>query len=156
MKYDGMLLMSRVMFCPVSLYFCWFFFSCHLKALELLQGLFQPVWLEFSHPLSSVHHSHHAQCRRFFTMASRCIGSFEFLDWISPLPAKVLFSLNLVALFQKNVFFFFFFYSVVASNWYNLLLLQVWGCWHLCCDVLGDHEDTDPCCDAVLLPDVSI
>lgn len=40
-------------------------------------------------------------------------------------------------------------------NWLNFLMLQVWRCWHLCCDVLGDHEDPGPCYNPVLLPDVS-
>lgn len=37
-----------------------------------------------------------------------------------------------------------------------MCVLQIWGCWHLCCDVLGDHEDTGPGCDALLLPDVRV
>lgn len=135
--------------CLIILYFCWFFFSCHLKALELLQGLFQPVWLVFSHPLSSVRHSHHAKCRRFFTLASRGTSSFKLLGWIPLVSPEVLFSLTYLCL---HVVFFMVWKPLNG----DFLFLQVWGCWHLCCDVLGDHENTGPYRDAVLLPDVSI
>lgn len=74
---------------------CWFFFSFHRKALEVLQGYFQPLWLDFSHPFSSVRHSHHAQCRKFSKLASRGNGGFIFLDWIASLSAEV-FSTDLI------------------------------------------------------------
>lgn len=70
------------------------FFSCHLKALELLQGLHQPEWLVFSHPVSSVRHSPHNQCRGFLTLASRGCSSFTELGWIPLLSPEVLSTLK--------------------------------------------------------------
>lgn len=45
-------------------------------------------------------------------------------------------------------------HKVEVTNLFILLFPQVWGSWHLCCDVRGDYEDTGPYCVAVLLPDV--
>lgn len=80
-----------------ALPFDWFFFisavflsSFYVKALELLQGLFQPLWLVLSHLLSPVHHPSHVQCRGVFTLASRGNCRFKLLDWISPLSPEVL------------------------------------------------------------------
>ena len=82
-----------IIVCVCFYYWC-FVFSGHSKALELLQGLYQHVWLVFSHLLSSVHHPPHAQCRGFIALASRGDSSFNLLDWISPLSPEVHFRLQ--------------------------------------------------------------
>lgn len=53
-------------------------------------------------------------------------------------------------------FVVFFFFQCLESTKLCFLLLQVWGCRHLCCDAFGNHEDAVPCCYAILFPDDSI
>lgn len=90
----------------LSAYFVFQLFLCffHVKALELLQGLFQPVWLDLSYLLSPVHHPGHVQCRGFFTLASRGNCSFKLLDWISPLSPEVLIDLLYISHFGLITF----------------------------------------------------
>lgn len=98
----------------LSAYFVFllFLFFFHVKALELLQGLFQPLWLVLSHLLSPVHHPSHVQCRGFFTLASRGNCSFKLLDWISPLSPEVLFGLSYMSHFSVM--------SFSQTHWYVL------------------------------------
>lgn len=43
-----------------------------------------------------------------------------------------------------------------SAGVYHHAVFQIWGHWHLCCDVWGDHEDSGPHCHFVHVPDVSI
>lgn len=106
-----LLLSLRLIFCPISCVFaCLFLFLS--QALELLQGLLQPVWLDSSCPLPFVHHSPHAQCTRLFALAGWGIGSSKLLDWISPLSAKVLFTLT-----KPKHFKIIRVHGLVSTNW---------------------------------------
>lgn len=106
-----LLLSSRLNFCPISRVFAYLFLFLS-QALELLQGLLQPVWLVGSCPLSFVRHSPHAQCTRLFALAGWGIGNSKLLDWISPLSAKVLFTLT-----KPQRFKIIWVHGVVLTNW---------------------------------------
>lgn len=133
--------------------FVFLLLSLCFTAFEILHGPFQSVGLVLSYPLSFLHHSLHAQCRRLFTLAGRGDGGLEFLDWTSPVSAEVLSTFDFFLLLF--LLFCAFFFSLESTE-LHFLLLQVWGCRHLCCNALGNHEDAVPCCNAILFPDDSI